>query len=179
MARHFFTALALAHGAAALLDQYVDVVVNVDVLAPAVTGLPKLKAVAQGLSGEDDQEGWTGYKGCIIVDAVISSCYYNQQATAFREDVGCFCCDDKTALGPSYSACATYFRDSGDPEYQSAATCTLCRSLGSSPSGCSITDTLSSCFLDGGDMLARRGRRHVRNADSCSDNQECHQKQGH
>lgn len=109
MAPRFLAALALAHGAASLLDEYfVDVVVNVDVFVPP--DLAKVVANAADIAGSDAE----GRDACVTVDAIMSNCYYNGVLdTKPTEAANCLCCDSKTAISSDYSVCADYLSSEG------------------------------------------------------------------
>ena len=101
MARRFLAALALAHSATALLEGFVDVLVQVD----------EVRVPADLVAGVMQAAGSDGYEACETADRAISYCYnagyLDPTAPA---DLGnfCLCCDGATALSTAYSSCASY-----------------------------------------------------------------------
>ncbi|EAQ87342.1 predicted protein [Chaetomium globosum CBS 148.51] len=102
MARRFLAALALAHSAAALMEGFVDVLVQVDeVRVPA-----DLVAGIMQAAGSDD-----GYEACETADAAISYCYdagYLDPTAPAVLGNACLCCDGATGISAVYSSCASY-----------------------------------------------------------------------
>jgi hypothetical protein len=102
MARRFFAALALAHSATALLEGFVDVLVQVDeVRVPADLFAGVLQA-----AGSDD-----GYEACETANAAIGYCYeggYLERTVPVAVGNSCLCCDGPTGISAAYSSCATY-----------------------------------------------------------------------
>ncbi|KAL2131123.1 hypothetical protein VTI74DRAFT_5534 [Chaetomium olivicolor] len=110
MTRQFLAALALAHSASALLDGYVDVVVNVDVRVPANVAAGAVNAAA----------GYDGYVACLVADDRIDACYSSgvlASTAPAASAQSCICCAGTTPLAASYSACASYIaNDVGQPD---------------------------------------------------------------
>ncbi|KAL2171481.1 hypothetical protein VTG60DRAFT_2649 [Thermothelomyces hinnuleus] len=100
MARRLLTALALAHSATAVLDRFVDVLVQVD----------EFRIHAEALAVNDDD----GFEACKTADAVIGACYYagylNPSAPG-DDGYLCGCCYDTTAMPEVYSSCASWALD--------------------------------------------------------------------
>ncbi|KAJ4294892.1 hypothetical protein N0V88_005131 [Collariella sp. IMI 366227] len=105
MARRLLAALALAHGAAALLDGFVDVLVNVDVRIPK-----DIVAQAMGAATEDE-----AYNACSSIDSRLYDCYESGwlEPTAPAASVrNCLCCAGTAAIAESYSVCSSYIANS-------------------------------------------------------------------
>jgi hypothetical protein len=117
MARRFLAALALARGATALLEGFVDVLVQVEVRVPA-----DLVAGVMQAAGSD------GYEACETADRAISYCYNaGFLDPTVPADLGnfCLCCDGATALSTAYSSCASYALNEA-PDATSAYQGTFC-----------------------------------------------------
>ena len=101
MARRLLAALALAHGATALFEGFVDVLVRVDI---QVT--PSLFDGVVQAAGVDD-----GSEACDAAGVVVNSCADAGvlDATAVVSDArNCLCCFGTTAISAVYSKCSTY-----------------------------------------------------------------------
>ena len=100
MARRLLAALALAHGATALFEGFVDVLVRVDIqVSPSVFG------------GVVQAAGDGGADACDTAGTVVDSCYDSGvlDATAVVADArSCLCCFGTTAISAVYSKCSTY-----------------------------------------------------------------------
>ncbi len=114
MARRLIAALALAHGATALFEGFVDVLVRVDIqVTPSLFG-----GVIQA-AGADD-----GAEACEAAGAVVNSCDDAGvlDATAVVSDArNCLCCVGTTAISAVYSKCSSYAAAVGAPSVRSAA----------------------------------------------------------
>jgi hypothetical protein len=103
MARRFLAALALAQGASALLDGFVDVLVNVEHRVPA----DAFAGVMNAAGGSDDD----GYDACVVANDVLESCYaegYMEPTAAVDDADRCLCCAGPTPISKVYSSCASY-----------------------------------------------------------------------
>jgi hypothetical protein len=103
MARRFLAALALARGASALLDGFVDVLVNVEHRLPA----DAFAGVVHAAGSSDDD----GYDACVVANDVLESCYdagYMEPTAAVDDADRCLCCAGTTPISKVYSSCASY-----------------------------------------------------------------------
>lgn len=104
MARRLIAALALAHGASAFLEGFVDVLVRVDeVRSPVNVAAGVLEAAGRG----DDP----GYEACVDADQIVQVCYDAgalDSSTPVEEGDRCLCCDRSSNIGEVYSSCASY-----------------------------------------------------------------------
>lgn len=121
MVRRLLAALALAHGAAALLEGFVDVLVNVDVRIPK-----DIVAQAMGAATEDE-----AYNACSSIDSRLYDCYESGwlEPTAPAASVrNCLCCAGTAAIAESYSVCSSYIANSvGGDDASTAVKCTSFR----------------------------------------------------
>jgi hypothetical protein len=117
MARRFLAALALAHGAAALLEGFVDVLVEVN----EVRVVPDVFAgIMQAAAGSDN-----GYDACVAANDILTSCYNDAlSAPTMPADGGnsCACCDDTTAISAVYASCASYALTNATEGYRGTLT---------------------------------------------------------
>ena len=113
MARRLLAALALAHGATALLDGFVDVLVEVNEVQVA----PDIFAgIMQAAAGSDD-----GYDACVTADAILSSCYdeaYSAPTPPADGGNRCVCCDGTTGNSAVFASCASYALTSATTAYR-------------------------------------------------------------
>lgn len=104
MAARLLAALVFAHSAAALLEGFVDVLVNVNVDYEVGAGI--FGDVFDKTRGGDD-----GYDGCVTVNDRMSTCSYAgafKPTAALDQADDCLCCIGTTAIAEAYSSCADY-----------------------------------------------------------------------
>lgn len=137
MARALFTALALAQGAVAVFEgfvEFVDVVHNVDVIAPHIDDafIPMAAQAAATAAPE-----------CAPAASRLMACNdagFLKSDVAYASFVGCLCCDSTTALLPAYSSCASFLF--------SSATGAVVSTVGSA-----MATFYSACSREGGARL--------------------------
>lgn len=104
MAR-FLTVLALAHGATALLDGYVDVLVRLE-MHVSLGGM--LDAIGDGMDE------------CSSVQSALSSCYFGPRATGPVD--ACYCCQaEKPPVSAAWASCASFVDGTMSPNDKPAS----------------------------------------------------------
>ncbi len=109
MARRFLAALALAQGATALFEAFVDVLVRVDVQVAA----PDIFSGVVNAAGQGDDDG---YDACVAANDVLNACYddgYLAPTAQIGAANSCVCCLGPTPISQVYSVCASYALDQG------------------------------------------------------------------
>ncbi|KAK4125903.1 hypothetical protein N657DRAFT_567801 [Parathielavia appendiculata] len=102
MTRLSFAAVALAQCTSALLDGFVDVLVNVEHRVPA----DAFAGVLNAAGGSHD-----GLEACYTANDILESCYdagYMEPTAPVAAADRCLCCDGTTAIASVYSSCASY-----------------------------------------------------------------------
>ena len=158
--RRFLAALALAHGAAALFEGFVDVLVRVDV---QVTASDIFSGVLNAAGRDDD-----GYDACVAANDVLNVCYddgYLAPTAQIGAANNCVCCLDTTPISKVYSACASYALEQGpgaSRAYSSRPPSSLCGLPLLGPDVIHLSSRLPNlCHLPAaGPVLWRHRHRH-------------------